>query len=66
MADSLREAILASADAAALRLVIRQQGSSSTLAADALRHVRAGRTTLDELRRVVPFGADAESSATES
>ncbi|HUW81780.1 MAG TPA: GspE/PulE family protein [Phycisphaerae bacterium] len=65
MADSLREAILASADAAALRLVIAQQGSS-TLAADALRHVRAGRTTLDELRRVVPFGNDAEFSATES
>jgi type II secretory ATPase GspE/PulE/Tfp pilus assembly ATPase PilB-like protein len=65
MADSLREAILASADAATLRSVIRQQGSSP-LPADALRHVRAGRTTLDEVRRVVPFGDDPEFPATES
>lgn len=52
MEQELREAILRRSDASRLREVIRQQGSEG-LAADAMRHVRAGRTSLEEMRRVV-------------
>jgi general secretion pathway protein E len=52
MEEDLRGAILQRSDASRLREVIRQQGSEG-LAADAMRHVRAGRTSLEEIRRVV-------------
>lgn len=63
MDDALREAVLAKADAATLRRVMAGQGCAG-LAADAARHVRAGRTTMDEVGRVI--GVAPTEATTES
>jgi type II secretory ATPase GspE/PulE/Tfp pilus assembly ATPase PilB-like protein len=61
MDDAMREAVLAKADAATLRRVMAGQGCAG-LAADAARHIRAGRTTTDEVGRVLGVAPTAATT----